>query len=126
MINRLNKMLGKHAELKEGITTFAEFVPKKDLKKITRFDKTILSDDLVEPAITHVLFIKEEIYFDILINFSKNVLFVLVEGIYIPMDLTRDEFNSALMGVCGRPPNHFYKKEVNGIYYLHCWWDKVW
>lgn len=127
MINKLNKILGKyHVELKEGITANARFLSKNDLKKIAKLDKTILIDIFIEPSVADVLIFKEGIFVNALITYKNETLFVHIEGIYIPLDLTYDRFNAIIDGMCYRPPSRFYKVEEDGVYYLYCWWDKIW
>lgn len=122
MINKLNKIFKNyHVVLKEGITANIEFFSKNDLKKIAKLDNTILMDYVANPSIPCVLHVKEEIFVDILITIKKNTIFAYIEGIYVPIDLTCQRFNSALCG----DPNYFYKTRVNSKDYLYCKYNRM-
>lgn len=126
MLNKLNKILNNyHVTLEEGIPVSVRFLSKNDLKKVFRLDKNLLTiDDFAEPSIFYVLRTKEEIFFDVIITVRRDTLFVLVESVYIPIELPCDRFNSVLDD-CGRAPNRFYITREKCSDYLRCWWDKA-
>lgn len=126
MINKLEKILNNyHVTLEEGIPVSVRFLSKNDLKKIVRLDKGLLMmEDFAEISIFYVLRIKEEIFFDVFITVRRDTLFVLIESVYIPIELSCDRFNSVLYD-CGRAPNRFYITREKCKDYLRCWWDKA-
>lgn len=127
MINKLNKILFEQfGELKEGITKKVMFLSNKDLRKIVNLDKTLLIDTFIDPSVDIVIYFKEEIFVNALITYKNETLYVHIEGVYIPMDLTHKRFNTIMNGLCGRSPNRFYKVNQKGDYYLYCWWEKIW
>ncbi|GEM_PF-3042983 len=126
MINKLKKILNNyHVTLDEGIPVSVRFLSKNDLKKIVRLDKSLLMrDDFTELSIFYILRIKEEIFFDVFITVRRDTLFVLIESVYIPIELSCDRFNFVLHD-CGRAPNRFYITREQCKDYLRCWWDKA-
>lgn len=126
MINKLKKILNNYIfTLDEGIPVSVRFLSKNDLRKIVRLDKSLLMiDDCNELSIYYVLRIKEEIFFDVFITVRRDTLFVLIESVYIPIELSCDKFNSVLYD-CGITPNRFFITREKCKDYLRCSWDKV-
>jgi hypothetical protein len=123
MINNVNKILKKYdVELKEGVREGVEFISKKDFQRFAKLDKRIL-DLLIVPTVYDMFHAREEIYGDAYITVKDNRIFVMLMGIYVPLDLKEDSFNHTV-GVFERYPECIEKVNIKGRDYLYLWWHK--